>query len=465
MTLLGFSSERSSAVGLAGILMLGLSAAGCGGAEQQSDPVKPAPATSAAAAEARCDEGAAPPSAQDGAEFVDSAPLLAWHDAAFKAAFATAKNGLIGLENVRGWTMMHLAVHDALNGIRPVYAQYAFTGCQPDAHPTAAVAQAAHDVLVEVYPTLRESFDAELDRTLSAIPDGKGKKGGIALGKAAAAAVVAARENDGMLADAKYEPKAPKPGQYQLVPPLAFVYRPTFGDSRPFALKAGDQIKAPPPPALDSPEYAKAYNEVKAFGAKKSKARSADQTSYAAWWFEFAEVGWNRAAGIIARERKLDLYPAARMFALLNMGLSDATVTIWNAKSHYDTWRPVTAIHAAAKDGNHATAPDRRWESLMVCPPIQEYPSAHAIQSSTSAEILAAVLGSDDVAFSMESVTAPPNSKVRSFTKLSDAARQAADSRVMAGIHFRFATDVGLAMGKEVAAAIVSTQLTPRRSP
>lgn len=463
MMLLDVSPKRSAAVALAGILTT-LSAAGCGGTEQPVDAVKPAPAPTDTASAATCDEPAAPPTAEDGKEFVDTSVLLAWHETGLKSAFATAQNGLIGFEPLRGWTMMHIAIHDALNAIRPVFEQYTFTGCQPDAHPAAAVAQAAHDVLIEVFPTLKDGIDDQLKGTLAAIPEGKGKESGVALGKASAAAILAARKDDGMLVDGTYTPKEPKPGAFQPVKPLAFVYKPSFGDAKTFALKSGKDLRPPPPPALDSLEYAKAYKEVKALGSKKSKTRSTDQTSYATWWLEFPYVGWNRAAGIITKERELDVYTAARMFALVNVGLTDASIVTWNAKRHYDAWRPVTAIRGAAKDGNDATSPDLKWESLHVCPPIQEYPSATAIQSSAAAGVIAAVLGTDDVPFAMESASAPPDGKVRSFKKLSEAVAESADARVMAGFHFRYSVDVGLDIGKQIAATVVEKKLTPRAS-
>lgn len=457
------SSRGSAAVALAGILTFA-SAAGCGGTEQQVDAVKPAPTPAAAASDASCDEPAAPPTAEDGAEFVDTSVLLAWQKTAFETGFETHEGGLIGFEHLRAWSMMFVAMHDALNAIRPVFKQYAYTGCQPDAHPGAATAQAAHDVMTHAFPKLKDRFDKELAAQLAALPEGKGKETGVALGKASAAAIIAMRKDDGMLVDAKYTPKPPEPGNYQFIPPLDFVYKPTFGDAKTFALSSGKDLRPPPPPALESPQYAKDYNEVKAVGGKKSKKRTKDQTNYATWWLESAEGTWNRFAADVTVERKLDVYTAARMFAMLNIGLSDATVVIWNAKRYYDTWRPATAIRGAAKDKNDGTAPDAKWESLHMCPPVQEYPSAHAIQSATATSILAFALGTDDVSFSMETVTAPPDGKKRSFKKLSEAAAEAADSRVMAGFHFRYSLDVGLDMGRKIGAQVVETQCTARAS-
>jgi hypothetical protein len=393
-------------------------------------------------------------------ELTQNTVVVAWSQIAFDAALSHDKFQDFAV-NLRGITMMHLALHDALNSIRPRYERYAFTGAlEPSAHPTAAAAQAAHDVLVSTYPAQRAALGAELELALSRLPDGHAKDLGIELGKKAAATIISERKSDGWDATGTYAPDPkPKPGDYQFVPPLELVFRPDFADAKPFGIDDGAQFRAPPPPALSSPEYARAYGEVKALGAASGSARSEDQSHEARWWYEYAEIGWNRSANLLARQTKLELYPAARMFALMNMGIADAYLAVWNAKRFYHSWRPYTAIRAGDTDGNDATDLDRAWQPFCVTPPVWEYPSAHAMQSAAAAEMLASSLGSDSVSLTVKSTTAPPERPERSFTSLRGAAAEAADSRVMCGIHFRFATDAGLVQGRALALAILAARL------
>jgi hypothetical protein len=153
------------------------------------------------------------------------------------------------------------------------------------------------------------------------------------------------------------------------------------------------------------------------------------------------------------------------MLALLNMGIADAYVAVWNAKRHYDRWRPYTAIRAGDIDGNSATESDPAWDAFCVTPPVWEYPSAHAMQSASAAELLASALGTDALSFTTTSTTAPPERPERSFTSLRAAASEAADSRVFCGIHFRYATDAGLEQGLALARSILTRQLLPRGAP
>ena len=388
--------------------------------------------------------------------------MVEWSEIAFDAALA--HDGFQDFAvNLRGMTMMHLAVHDALNSIVPTYARFALTGpVQGRAHPTAAAAQAAREVLVDIYPAQQETFDSALTTYLARVPDDEGKTLGIKLGREAAAAVISQRRGDRWDVTGSYVPASPpKPGDYQFVPPFDFVFMPDFGDAEPFGIESGTQFRAGPPPDLSSSEYASAYDEVKAFGALYHSSRSEDQSHEAAWWYEFAEIGWNRIANLLVRQRGVQLYPAARLFALVNLGLSDAYVAIWNAKRYYDRWRPFTAIRAGDTDTNAATDADRGWEPFCVTPPTWEYPSAHAMQSAAAAEMLAAALGTDKISFTATSTTAPEERPYRSFTSLRGAAAEAADSRVLCGIHFRFATDAGLREGQAMARSILGQHLRP----
>ena len=351
---------------------------------------------------------------------------------------------------IRAHVMMHIAIHDALNAVVPLYRQYAYRSREPGADPIAAAAQAAHDVGVSQYPDQQAKLDAELARWLSTIPDTPHKARGLALGRQSAAAILALRLNDGWDYQGFYT-FSNEPGAYQTTPPWdGFVLQPGFRYARPFGLRTPDQFRPGPPPRLDSPQYAAAFNEVKDFGSLDSMARAPDQTLYAVWWMEFAETSVNRLARQLVTQRKTNVWQAARMFALLNMSLFDGYVAVWDSKYEYNHWRPYTAIREAAADSNPATAADPNWEPLRTTPPFPEYVSAHAAGCAASFETLKETFG-DHVAFTMQTTTAPTEMPTRSFTSFSAASAECADSRVMLGWHFRYATDAGLSLGRVIA--------------
>jgi hypothetical protein len=248
-------------------------------------------------------------------------------------------------------------------------------------------------------------------------------------------------------------------GAYQTTPPFnGFVLQPDFRFAKPFGLRAPSQFRPGPPPGLASPEYAAAYNEVKDFGRADSVLRTADQTAYAIWWMEFSEGSVNRVARQLATERRTHLWRAVHMFALLNMSLFDGYIAAWDSKFEYNHWRPYTAIREAARDGNPATLADANWLPLLTAPPFPEYVSAHAIGCSASFEVLKHTFG-DNVAFTMQTITAPPGMPARSFASFSTAAAECADSRVRLGWHFRYSTDAGLVLGRAVASWLLDEHL------
>jgi hypothetical protein len=396
-------------------------------------------------------------------EFPDATIVVRWSQLAEDNALAVDPATTDPFPSARGWTMMYLAMHDALNAIAHKFQPYAFVGTNPSAHPIAAAAQAAHDVMNHIYPTRRTANDVELAFWLGQVSDGRSKTSGITLGIASAAAIIKARANDKMLVSGEYALKDPlEPGDYRFVPPLEFVYRPAFGDSTPFGIGSGADFLPSPPPSLTSRTYANSVNETKKFGQTGSKFRSPDQTNFAAWWLEFNESQWGRIMRQITETQRLPLLDAVRMFALTNMANIDATVAVWHAKNYYDFWRPFHAIELADTDGNPLTAADPTWLSEHIVPPLQEYPSAHAIQCQAITRTLRSVLGTDRVRFATTSSTALPSNPVRSFNRLSAASRECGESRIMAGFHYRFSVNVGAHMGNEIAEHIVDTQLRRR---
>jgi hypothetical protein len=395
--------------------------------------------------------------------FSDATVVVRWSQLAQDNALAVDPATTDPFPSARGWTMMYLAMHDALNAIVPRYQQYAFFGTDRSAHPIAAAAQAAHDVMDHIYPTRQTENDAELAFWLDRVPDSSRKTNGINLGMASAVAIINTRANDNMLVFGEYTLQNPlEPGDYRFVPPLEFVYRPAFGNATPFGIESGAEFLPDPPPSLTSWVYAFSVNETRALGRLESRFRTQDQTDFGAWWLEFNESQWGRIMRQLTTTRRLRLLEATRMFALANMSNIDATVAVWYAKNFYDFWRPIHAIRLGDADGNPLTGSDPNWVGEHIVPPLQEYPSAHAIQCQAIARTLRSIFGTDRVSFATQSTTALPSNPVRSFKRLSTASRECRESRIMAGFHYRFSVNVGAQMGNKIARRILETQLLPR---
>jgi hypothetical protein len=355
----------------------------------------------------------------------------------------------------RSLAMMHLAMHDAVNAINPRYQRYALAVAPPssrNADPAIAAAVAANDVLAALYPQPAAAalLKAELDKTLFDAGVGASIDAAKQLGKAAAAAVLAKRAKDGSNAKEPW-PQGSAPGQYRFTAPFEFAAAPHWRKVTPFALDTPSQFRTAPPPALTSDAYRRDFDEVKRVGGKAAgSARTADETHYASFWYEFSDIGWNRIARVVSAKMKQDLWDRARTFALLNMAMADAYIAGWDSKYHYNAWRPVTAIRLAAHDGNPQTHADPSYDPLLVTPPVPDMPSTHSALGMAAATVLAGAFGRDHVSFSFASPSALPRNPVRTFQSFSHAARENADSRVKAGLHFRFATTAGLELGHRI---------------
>ena len=384
--------------------------------------------------------------------------VVEWNQKANEIAFA--EDQFQTFKGARAYAMTHIAQHDALNAVHPRFEQFAYLGRDRNAHPIVAAAQAAREVLVSEYPGERANIDALLARQLAPFPDGRRKRAALALGRRSAEAILASRHGDGYDFQGSYEFRH-EPGDYQTTPPFdGFVLQPGFRFARPFAVASVSRFRPPPPPALTSHGYAKAFNEVNETGRLDSESRTPDQTGYAVWWMEFADGAMNRLARKLATRSWTGAWQAARLFAQLNVGLFDAYLAVWDAKFEYNHWRPYTAIRAAATDGNASTAPDATWEPLRTTPPFPDYVSAHSAVCASSFEILAASFG-NHLPFTMETTTAPPGMPTRSFPSFHAAAKECADSRVRLGFHFRYATDAGQRLGRRVAGHILRHHFEP----
>ena len=356
------------------------------------------------------------------------------------------------IQGSRILAMTHAAIHDALNAIDRRYKPYALDRlAEPGASPEAAVAAAAHDVLVAQIPAQQATLDAAYASSLAGIQDGAAKTRGVAIGQAAAAAILALRIADGSNAPMPYTPGTGQ-GVWQPTPP-AFLPAalPGWGQVTPFALSSGAQYRPARPSYFDltSVEYAADYNEEKSIGDASSATRTAEQSEIARFWYEGSPFGWNRIARNVLAQRSLDQWERARLFALLNFAMADGFIAGFDAKYFYNFWRPVTAIRAGGTYDNPDTVADPAWNSFLVTPNIPDYPSTHSVLGAAAAEVLARFFGEDAIGFTTTS-GAPFPGITRSFTSFSQAARENADSRVYAGIHFRSACRDGLIQGAQV---------------
>lgn len=365
-----------------------------------------------------------------------------------------------GTAQARELAMTHLAIHDALNAIRPVYEPYA-GGVQAaaDASPEAAVAAAAHDVLVATIPAQAPVLDQAFQRALARIPAGPPKEHGVAAGHAAARVIVGLCRDDGAdrAADLRYAGK-PGLGSWEPTPPHHLqALLPGWAKVRPLAIGNARSFLPPAPPELASAEYALQYAEVQALGAEHSRVRTPEQSEIALFWSGNVADGWNDIARQVVaarthdgdRRNDLDLWASARLFALLNVAMSDGFIAGWTAKYHYGFWRPITAIRRGDADGNAATVPDRDWNSFLVTPEHPEYPSTHSVLSGASARVLQCALGGDRAEFRLTSAGNHPGI-TRHFHAFSQAAKEVAESRVYAGVHFRGANQAGLLQGQRI---------------
>ena len=357
----------------------------------------------------------------------------------------------------RVMAMVHAAMFDAVNSIerryRPLLVQLPSA---PTTSKEVAAAVAASTVLARLHPVASGEHKSALTAYLTAIPPSNAKTDGIRLGELVAARIIDARANDGSNATDTYRPKA-RPGVYV---PTATTVGAVWPELKPFVIGTGSQFRPQPPVALKSDEWAADYNEIKALGSRNSTKRSARQTEDARFWLSPGPVIYYPVVRQLAVAKKLDLVDTARFMALIAVARSDAFIAVFDAKYHYDFWRPVTAIRNGDNDDNPATERDAAWMPIADTPMHPEYPCAHCIMSGTIASIVEALFGTADFPeFNLTSPTAP--GVTHRWTNVWTFSNEVSDARIWAGFHYRFSTRVGQEMGRSVGQYVVNTAMRP----
>jgi hypothetical protein len=345
--------------------------------------------------------------------------------------------------------MVHGAVYDAVNAIdgnREGYLLTSRVAMRTDSKDAAA-ATAAYKVLVSIVPTQQPALLALYDVSLAGIPDGTAKARGIAVGDAAAAAMIAARTADGRFGLFRFL-VGTTPGVWRPVLP-AFGNDPNawIKDVRPFLIEDASQFRSSGSYDLTSRKYARELAEVQSLGSVTSTTRTADQTHSALYWAENAPRTWNRIVNTLSAAKGLSLVDNARLFAELYLTAADAFIAVWDEKAHYAFWRPITAIREADTDGNHRTSPDPTWLPLVNNPPYPEHPSGHLGLSGSIGKTLQQFFGTDRLAWGDTNV----GGLTRGFTRVSDAVEEIIGARVWSGIHFRKADEDGARIGQQIA--------------
>jgi hypothetical protein len=375
--------------------------------------------------------------------------VVHWNSVA--EAALTPAQGTNPMAHSRILAILHASIHDALNAIDHRYHAYT-PGLvpAPQAHPDAAVAAAAREVLVRSLPEQAGMVETAYGRALADIRDGAAKTAGIALGQAAAAATLERRRDDGATGAAVPYVPGTAPGEYQFTPPFDFAAQPGWGRVKPFAIVLADYALDGPQP-LTSDAYARDLAYVKKIGHLHSTTRSAEQTEIARFWYEDSTLGWNRIANTVVRQRGIDAWDAARAFALVHFAMADGFIAGFDEKYRHRFWRPETAIRAAGHDGNARTEPDAAWKPLLITPPVPDYPSTHTVLGWAAAEVLIELFG-DRERYELTSLTLP--GVTRSYRGFSKAAEENGLSRLYAGIHFRHAVRDGRRQGRSIGQAV-----------
>ena len=308
----------------------------------------------------------------------------------------------------------------------------------------AAIATAHHGTLVKLVPAQQAAIDAAYAAALAQIADGPEKTLGIDEGKRAAAMVLAERAVD-VIPGESYRPHTTA-GTYV---PTAAAAAPQWGARKPWLMATPAQFRPAAPPALGSSAWARDYNEVKAIGSKNSTVRSPEQTEIARFWEFSAPSIYHGVVRSVAVQPGRDVVRNARLFAAVAQAMDDALIGVFEAKYHYNFWRPATAIRNGDIDGNDATEREATWAPLIDAPMHPEYPSGHSILAATVATVLQADIGKATTPVLMTTSPTAKNAE-RRWNTIADFSREVSDSRVYAGIHYRSALDAGAAMGKQI---------------
>ena len=385
-----------------------------------------------------------------------------WHEIAVNTINVPASpTGATPEERVGGPDIatVQLAVYDAVIAIAGTHQPFAITPTTPAAGASmeAAVIEAAYRVLKGLFPSRAAAYEAAYIAGMAGIADGDAKNRAIAIAGEVASGILALRANDGRdVALAPYVAGS-APGDFRGVNPVN-RQQPYI---RPFTLRSADQFRPEPPPALTSDLYARDLNESKAYGGAVSALRTPAQLDLARFHSESPAVAPYRNQRRFATVN-VELADNARLLAQLSVALADATIGCFDAKYHYNFWRPQSAIPLAATDANPATEADAGWTPAVPTPNHPEYPAAHGCATAATAETLHQFYGTKKLAFDWDSTVASVVDKTLHYESTDALLRDVIDARVFGGMHYRNSGDAGAQLGRKTAQWVARYHFEPK---
>lgn len=352
--------------------------------------------------------------------------------------------------------MVQTAVYEAANRVTGRYPENALKlAAAPGASVEAAIAAANCVVLSKMLPAQAALIDRQYEAALAAIPDGPAESQGVAIGTQAAEAVLAMRADDHAMQRVPYRPAA-APGVYV---PTAMPVAVQWPQRRPWLMQGASQFRPGPPPGLDSDVWTRDYNEVRMLGARERSTRTDEQTAIARFWEGTLPTVYHGVIRSVAGQPGRELTRNARLFAAATQAMDDAMIAVFEAKYHYNFWRPITAIRNGDIDGNDATARDELWLPLIETPMHPEYPCAHCIIAAAVATVVSADLGHGPMP-RLETKSDVVEA-VRRWATTEDLIREVSLARIYDGVHYRNSTDVGVEMGRRIGRLAAEKYLAP----
>jgi hypothetical protein len=361
------------------------------------------------------------------------------------------------------FTYSSLAVYDAVNAITGQYRPFYYhSPGPPHASIDAAAATAAHRILVNYFPSQQAALDTQFSTSLgNIIASGRTKDEGVAVGEAAALAVIGARSGDGLEANVPYIPGS-GPGAWIATPPaFASPVTPWLGEMRPFTMKAASDFLPEAPPSLDSETWKRDYNLTHLYGDVNSTVRSPNESEIGIFWTEHTNQQHARLLNSLVVNYQLGTADSARLMALVWTGSADSSIGCLNAKYKYGFWRPVTAIPAGG--GNPELTADTVWLPLGTTPAHPEYPAGHGCATGAVSSLIAEFFGTTKVHFVVDSLVFADSVHQHTFEDTRDLMDEVFWARIYAGFHFHHSLEVGRQLGENVAHGVAQNHFLPRR--